>query len=261
MCVKQRIFFAFPPVLTDICAMQKSVHILIIEDDSEIQKLLAGLLVRNGWHVSQATDGRQADAILASSRIDLVLLDIMLPGEDGLSICARLRAISTMPILILSAKGDDIDRVVGLEMGADDYLSKPFNPRELEARIKALLRRSRMAQKESWLKATILYFAGCWQLDVRKRELYDNDGVQTYLTPAEFDLLRVFCERPGITLSREQLIELTQGRKVVSAERSIDILISRLRRKLERGEKAEKLIHTVRSGGYEFIATVSEIPQ
>lgn len=241
--------------------MQNSIHILIIEDDAEIQDLLSGLLARNGWHVSQASDGREADAILASSRIDLILLDIMLPGEDGLSICARLRAISTMPILILSAKGDDIDRVVGLEMGADDYLSKPFNPRELEARVRALLRRSRMAQQESWIRAPILYFGNGWQLDTRKRELSDKDGVQTYLTPAEFDLLRVFCERPGITLSREQLIELTQGRKVVNAERSVDILISRLRRKLERADISEKLIHTVRSGGYEFIGTVSETRQ
>jgi two-component system OmpR family response regulator len=231
---------------------------LVIEDDTEIQTLLAALLQRNGWTASLASNGQEADAILARSCIDLILLDVMLPGEDGLSICARLRSISTIPILILSAKGDDIDRVVGLELGADDYMAKPFNPRELEARIKAMLRRSRMAVKDSRMQASILYFGGQWQLNVRKRELADNEGVQTHLTPAEFDLLRVFCERPGLTLTREQLIELTQGRNSGATERSIDILISRLRRKLESGEGAQKLIHTVRSGGYEFIADVEE---
>ena len=238
--------------------MQNDTHILVIEDDNEIQKLIAGLLERNGWSVSLASNSREADAIMSRSRIDLILLDVMLPGEDGLSICARLRAISTLPILFLSAKGEDIDRVVGLEMGADDYMTKPFNPRELEARIKALLRRSRMAVQESWVRAPVLYFGGKWQLDMRKRELSDYDGVLISLTPAEFDLLRVFCERPGLTLSREQLIELTHGRNSNATDRSIDILISRLRRKLERGDSQQKLIHTVRSGGYEFIADVSE---
>ncbi|WP_316861412.1 response regulator transcription factor [uncultured Cohaesibacter sp.] len=238
--------------------MQNPTHILVIEDDTEIQTLLASLLQRNGWTASLASNGHEADAILARSCIDLILLDVMLPGEDGLSICSRLRSISTIPILILSAKGEDIDRVVGLELGADDYMSKPFNPRELEARIKAMLRRSRMAVKDSRMQAPVLYFGGKWQLDVRKRELCDNNGVQTHLTPAEFDLLRVFCERPGLTLTREQLIELTQGRNSGATERSIDILISRLRRKLESGEGSQKLIHTVRSGGYEFIAEVEE---
>ena len=239
-------------------AMQNPTHILVVEDDCEIQPLLAALLERNGWVVSLAASGREADAILARSRIDLVLLDVMLPGEDGLTICARLRAISTLPIMILSAKGEDIDRVVGLELGADDYMAKPFNPRELEARIKAMLRRSRMAVKDSRIQAPVLYFGDNWQLDLRKRELKDSQGVQIHLTPAEFDLLRVFCERPGLTMSREQLIELTQGRNTGATERSIDILISRLRRKLENGEGAQKLIHTVRSGGYEFIAVISE---
>ena len=146
----------------------------------------------------------------------------------------------------------------GWNWGADDYMSKPFNPRELEARIKAMLRRSRMSIKDSRMQAPILYFGGKWQLDVRKRELMDYNGVQTHLTPAEFDLLRVFCERPGLTLTREQLIELTQGPNTGATERSIDILVSRLRRKLESGIDGQKLIHTVRSGGYEFIAEVQE---
>ncbi|PLW75130.1 response regulator [Cohaesibacter celericrescens] len=238
--------------------MQTNTHILVVEDDIEIQSLLAALLKRNGWSVSLASNGHEADAILARSRIDMVLLDVMLPGEDGLAICARLRSVSTIPILILSAKGEDIDRVVGLELGADDYMAKPFNPRELEARIKAMLRRSRMAVKDSRVQAAVLYFGDNWKLDIRKRELRDQKDVQIHLTPAEFDLLRTFCERPGLTLTREQLIELTQGRSSGATERSIDILISRLRRKLESRENAPKLIHTVRSGGYEFIAPVSE---
>ena len=240
--------------------MSKQTHILIIEDDREIRKLVAELLERNGWQVSMANDGREADAILSRSNIDLILLDIMLPGEDGLSICARLRAISTIPILIISAKGEDVDRVIGLEVGADDYLAKPFNPRELEARVKAMLRRSRMAVQNSRMKSPILSFAG-WKLDTRRRELHDVSGVQTHLTPAEFDLLRVFCERPGLTLSREQLVELTHGRSAGATDRSIDILVSRLRRKLEAGDSSKKLIHTVRSGGYEFVSVVSELSE
>nr|WP_319390103.1 response regulator transcription factor [uncultured Cohaesibacter sp.] len=238
--------------------MQNTTHILVIEDDTEIQSLLAALLQRNGWMASLASNGREADAILARSNIDLILLDVMLPGEDGLSICARIRSISTVPIMILSAKSEDIDRVVGLELGADDYMAKPFNPRELEARIKAMLRRSRMSVRDSRMQAPVLYFGGKWQLDIRKRELNDYNGVQIHLTPAEFDLLRVFCERPGLTLTREQLIDLTQGPSSGATERSIDILISRLRRKLENGPNSQKLIHTVRSGGYEFIAEVHE---
>nr|WP_321526383.1 response regulator transcription factor [uncultured Cohaesibacter sp.] len=238
--------------------MQNTTHILVIEDDTEIQSLLAALLQRNGWMASLASNGREADAILARCNIDLILLDVMLPGEDGLSICARIRSISTVPIMILSAKSEDIDRVVGLELGADDYMAKPFNPRELEARIKAMLRRSRMSVRDSRMQAPVLYFGGKWQLDIRKRELNDYNGVQIHLTPAEFDLLRVFCERPGLTLTREQLIDLTQGPSSGATERSIDILISRLRRKLENGPNSQKLIHTVRSGGYEFIAEVHE---
>lgn len=250
----------FPLDWTKTASMSENTHILVIEDDGQISKLVADLLKSHGWKVSVAGNGREADAILSCSMIDLILLDIMLPGEDGLSICARIRAMSTIPILILSAKGEDVDRVVGLEVGADDYLPKPFNPRELEARVKAILRRSRMAIRTSQLKATRLRFCG-WQLDIRRRELRDAEGVQIHLTPAEFDLLRVFCERPGMTLSREQLIELSQGHNSVSTDRSIDILVSRLRRKLETGEQPVKLIHTVRSGGYEFVGIVEEMTE
>lgn len=231
-------------------------HILVIEDDVEIRTLMRGHLQRAGWRVSLANDGREADTLLAANKIDLVLLDLMLPGEDGLSICRRLRAISTVPILIVSAKGDDLDRVIGLEVGADDYMSKPFNPRELEARIKAMLRRSQMNANTQRHQADKLFFDD-WCLDIRARQLLWQSDVQVHLTPAEFDLLRVFCERPRLVLSREQLLDLTHGRNLNATDRSVDILVSRLRRKLENGQR-KKLIHTVRSGGYEFLADVHE---
>lgn len=241
--------------------MMINAHILVVEDDAELQRLLSHRLKHSGWKVSLAKCGQEADAILAARSIDLIILDIMLPGEDGLSICRRVRNMSTVPILILSAKGDDVDRVVGLEIGADDYMSKPFNPRELEARIRAMLRRSQMAASNKITRSELLQFSH-FTLKVRKRELIRDDGVQIHLTPAEFELLRVFCERPGMALSREQLLDLTHGRNNNSADRSVDILVSRLRRKVEQHmASGEKLIQTIRSGGYEFIVTVHEARQ
>lgn len=236
--------------------MTASPHILVVEDDREICALVARCLQENDWRVSMARDGREMDIRLAESRIDLVLLDIMLPGEDGLSLCRRLRASSSLPIIIVSAKGDDIDRVIGLEIGADDYLAKPFNPRELAARVRALLRRSAMAASSPAVQARRLRFAG-WLLDTRFRTLENPEGAQVALTPAEFDLLQVMCERPGRVLNRDQLLDLTQGRSAGPNERSIDILISRLRRKLEPEQGQPMLIRTVRSGGYELVVEVS----
>lgn len=236
--------------------MMACAHILIVEDDLEIRTLIARTLQGNDWRVSQARDGREMDARLAENRVDLVLLDIMLPGEDGLSLCRRLRAASMLPIIIISARGDDIDRVIGLEIGADDYLPKPFNPRELVARVRALLRRSAMAAASPVARARFLRFSG-WVLDTKLRILENPDAVQVALTPAEFDLLQVMAERCGRVLSRDQLLDLTQGRAAGPNERSIDILISRLRRKLEPCTGLPMLIRTIRSGGYEFIADVA----
>lgn len=236
--------------------MMASAHILVVEDDLEIRTLIARTLQANDWRVSLAREGREMDARLAESRIDLVLLDIMLPGEDGLSLCRRLRAVSNLPIMIISARGDDIDRVIGLEIGADDYLAKPFNPRELVARIRALLRRSAMAAASPAVRARFLRFSG-WRMDTRLRLLENPDAVRVELTPAEFDLLQVMAERPGRVLTRDQLLDLTQGRAAGPNERSVDILVSRLRRKLEPDQAHPVLIRTVRSGGYEFIASVS----
>jgi two-component system OmpR family response regulator len=235
---------------------QAGPHILVVEDDRETRRLIARYLQANACNVSVAENGREMDRHLADSRIDLVVLDVMLPGEDGLSLCRRLRASSQLPIIMVTARGDDVDRILGLEMGADDYLGKPFNPRELLARINAVLRRHTAAQAASTDRgAAALRFLG-WRIDLRLRELRNPQGARVAITSAEFDLLQAFCERPGRVLSRENLLDLTQGRAAGSFERSIDVLVSRIRRKLERDGDETEIIKTVRSGGYLFTPTV-----
>jgi two-component system OmpR family response regulator len=231
-------------------------HILIVEDDKDIGQLVAKYLKTNEMRVSIAENGRAMDRILADTRISLIVLDRMLPGEDGLSICRRLRASSDIPIIILTAQADEIERIVGLEMGADDYLGKPFNPRELLARIRAVLRRRDDARNASDAPKRSYKFAG-WSLDGAMRRLYDPAGTRVELTGAEFEVLLVFCERPGRTLSRDQIIDLTQGREAAPSERSVDILISRLRRKLERDPRDPELLQTIRSSGYLFSPEVT----
>jgi two-component system OmpR family response regulator len=187
------------------------------------------------------------------------VLDLMLPGEDGLSLCRRLRSQSQLPIIMLTARGEDVDRILGLEMGADDYLPKPFNPRELLARINAVLRRQAAAQTFSAANgATAFTFLG-WRIDFRLRQLRNPAGARVAMTSAEFDLLRTFCERPGRVLSRESLLDLTQGRNAGSFERSIDVLVSRIRRKIETDPQEATMIKTVRSGGYMFTPTVDPL--
>jgi two-component system OmpR family response regulator len=230
-------------------------HILLVEDDNDINTLVSRYLRSNDCRVSIARDGREMDRIIATARVDLIVLDVMLPGEDGLSICRRLRSTSTVPIIIVSARGEEIDRVVGLEVGADDYLPKPFSARELLARIRAVLRRSNTASLRSGKSDyTRLEFEG-WIIDTRDRSLTNPHGAKVTLTGAEFDLLVTFAERPGITLSRDQLLDLTQGRVAAPFERSIDILVSRLRRKLSSDEPGD-FIRTLRSEGYLFAPDV-----
>jgi len=235
--------------------MSASPHILLVEDDHEISRLIGRYLRSNDCYVSTAGDGRNMERLIEDSRIDLVVLDLMLPGEDGLSLCRRLRTRSQIPVIMLTAKGEEIDRIVGLEMGADDYMAKPFNPRELLARIRAVLRRARAAAARTAPRAQVLRFLG-WRIDSALRELRDPNGVLIAVTGAEFDLLQALCERSGRVLSREQLLDLTQGRAAGSQERSIDVLISRLRRKLERDAHNPEIIKTVRSGGYLFTPSV-----
>jgi two-component system, OmpR family, response regulator len=227
--------------------MVDAPKILIVDDDREIRDLLARFLRKHGLRVETVADGRAMACALETGRFDLVVLDLMLPGEDGLSLCRHLRATSSLPVIMLTAVAEDTDRIVGLEIGADDYVTKPFNPRELLARIKAVLRRTGGAGRET--SEGTLTFAG-WRLAAAQRELRDPDGVLVPLTSGEFDLLLAFVERPERVLSRDQLLDLTKGRDAVPFDRSIDVQLSRLRRKIEIDPQNPTLIKTVRGGGY-----------
>jgi two-component system OmpR family response regulator len=230
--------------------------ILIVEDDQETRHLIARYLREHSFSIGLASNGREMDRYLSQNRVDLIVLDLMLPGEDGLSLCRRLRVNQSTPIIFLTAKGDEVDRILGLEMGADDYLAKPFSPRELVARINAVLRRQAAGSAMSPGNTTKrLTFEG-WMIDFRMRELRDPEGAQIPLTSAEFDLLQAFCERHGRILSRESLLNMT-GRPGGSLGRSVDVLVSRLRGKLDRTERAS-MIRTVRTGGYIFTPQVDE---
>jgi two-component system, OmpR family, response regulator len=246
--------------ITDKRAMaQATPNILVVEDDRETRALIAKYLRGNSCNVTTAGDGREMARAMTDHRVDLLILDVMLPGEDGLSLCRKVRAKSQTPIIMLTARGDDVDRIMGLEMGADDYLPKPFNPRELLARINAVLRRQAAARNASALEGTTaLRFQG-WRIDFRLRELRNPEGARVAMTSAEFDLLRIFCERPGRVLSRESLLDFTQGRNSGSFERSIDVLVSRIRRKIEPDPQAATMIKTVRSGGYTFTPHVEAV--
>ena len=233
--------------------------LLIVEDDPEISRLVSDFMRREGFQVEVADTAGAMDAVLQRLRPELIILDLMLPGEDGLSICRRLRQSDDIPILMLSAKSDEIDRVVGLELGADDYLTKPFGPRELLARVRALLRR---AQGASQRKASRRFAFDCFvvDLDARSIEIADRAAqIPMQLTSAEFDLLSCFVQRPRRVLSRDQILDWTRGRSAEPFDRTVDMLISRLRRKLETASPGSNLITTVRNGGYLFTATVRPI--
>ncbi|MFO1371551.1 MAG: response regulator [Candidatus Competibacteraceae bacterium] len=225
-----------------------SDHLLIVDDDPGLRELLADYLSRNGFRVSGVADGRGLWAALEQGPVDLVILDLMLPGDDGLVLCRNLRARSQIPIIMLTARGDDTDRIIGLEMGADDYLPKPFNPRELLARIKVVLRRVNSAPTEPG-EARRFHFAG-WTLDVAARQLIAPDGVLAPLGASEYRLLRVFLEHPQRVLNRDQLLDLTQGREATPFDRSIDVQVSRLRRRLRDDPREAVIIKTVRNEGY-----------
>jgi two-component system, OmpR family, response regulator len=236
--------------------MDPAQHILFVEDDPEIRTLVADFLSANGYRVSVAREGREMDRILSVSRVDALILDIMLPREDGLSLCRRVRAQSTLPIIMLTARGSETERIVGLEMGADDYLPKPFSTHELLARLRALLRRAQaVARGPRPARDSVLTFAG-WRLDLDARRLHRADGTRVTLTSGEYELLVAFCEHPNRVLTREQLLDLTRGRSAVPFDRSIDIQVSRLRRKIEPDPRDPTLVQTVRAGGYIFTPQV-----
>lgn len=233
-------------------------HILIVDDNPDILTPLSRYLKEHGLRVSTADGGVMMREILQHSAIDLILLDIMMPGEDGLSLCRFVQDTLKIPVILITALSEDADRVVGLEMGADDYVSKPFNPRVLLAKIKAVLRRAQsMPLVREQEQAAILAF-GDWKLDVHQRELIDQQGVAVALSAAEFRMLSAFLNRPQTTLTRDQLLDLTHGREAKAFDRSIDNLISRLRRKIEVDASAPKLIKTVWGGGYCLAVEVSQ---
>jgi two-component system OmpR family response regulator len=234
-------------------------HILIVDDDCEIRELVSSYLKKNGLRVSLAADGRQMRSFLENDTADLIVLDIMMPGDDGLVLCRELRAgkHKATPILMLTARSDETDRIVGLEMGADDYLPKPFAARELLARIKAVLRRTRMLPPNLQVTEVgqLLAF-GDWQLDTTARHLLDKNGTAIALSGAEYRLLRVFVDHPQRVLNRDQLLNLTQGRESELFDRSIDLLVSRLRQRLNDDAREPAYIKTVRSEGYVFAVPV-----
>jgi len=229
-------------------------HILVVDDDQEIRTLLAEYLERNGFRVSTLPEGRDLLRTIEQRAVDLVVLDLMMPGPDGLELCRDLRAKSRLPVLMLSARGEDVDRILGLEMGADDYLPKPFHPRELLARIRAILARAEPATNPGEIAE--YRFEG-FRLDLVHRTLERSDGSRVPLTGAELELLRIFLGRPNQVLSRDLLVELTQGRAAPAYDRSIDVRVSRLRGALGR---QSRVLQTVYGEGYVLAARVEAVP-
>ncbi|PTX99384.1 DNA-binding response regulator [Verrucomicrobia bacterium LW23] len=234
-------------------------HVIVVDDNREIRELLSRYLGEHGYRVSAADSAAAFRKLMQSSSPDLVVLDIMMPGDDGLVLCRELRAHSQLPVIFLTAMAEDTDRIVGLELGGDDYLTKPFNPRELLARIKAVLRRVQSAPAAgkggNSAQSKRISFDGK-VLDVSRREVQGADGVAVPLSTAEFRLLCVFLDRPGMVLSRDQLLDMTAGRTADVWDRSIDNQVSRLRRKIEDDPGQPALIKTCWGDGYQFTATV-----
>lgn len=236
--------------------METQQHILVVDDDREIRELLARFLERNRLRVTAVRDAREARRVLPHANFHLVVLDLMLPGESGLELARWLRSQSDVPIIMLTAMGEETDRIIGLELGADDYLAKPFNPRELLARMRAVLRRAGepVARREA-TGAQALCFSG-WTLEPARRRLINPEGVEVALTGGEYDLLLALVERANRVLTRDMLLDLLRGRQAGPFDRAIDVAISRLRRKLDDDGRHAQLIKTVRGGGYVLATTI-----
>jgi two-component system OmpR family response regulator len=232
------------------------MHLLVVDDDTELRNLLGDYLRKNGYLVSLAADGKDMRKILADNAIDLIVLDLMLPNEDGLVLCRNLRVHSNIPVIMLTAKGDETDRIIGLEMGADDYLPKPFSPRELLARIKSVLRRAHALPDSPESKGGRYLQFSHWQLDTVTRNLLAKDGLVVALSGGEYRLLKIFLEHGNRILSRELLLDLSQGKDIDSFDRSIDVQISRLRHRLGDDAKEPAIIKTVRGEGYILVTEV-----
>lgn len=246
--------------------MEINKHIIITDDDQEIRQLLSEFLSKHGYQVNTAENGEQLLLLLEDKTkpCDLIILDVMMPGPDGIEVCRRIRQESNIPIVMLTAVSDDTDKILGLEFGADDYIAKPFNPRELLARIKAVLRRSQETlatppeQIPKRNRPPVYEFAG-WQLDTAIRRLVSPDAMEVPLSGGAYDLLLAFLEHPQRVLSRDYLLEITRNRTAEPFDRSIDVQVSRLRQKLEVDAKDPKMLKTVRTGGYLFTAAVKRI--
>ncbi|MFC6487084.1 response regulator [Nitratireductor sp. GCM10026969] len=237
--------------------MEDATHVVVVDDHTDIRDLVRQYLEQQGYKVSVAEGGSSLRRILERQTVDLIILDIMMPGEDGISLCRRIRASEDIPIIFLTAMAEDTDRIVGLELGADDYLVKPFNPRELLARIRAVLRRATAPAALRAMHERRTVRIGHWRVNLGRQEICGEDGVGIPLSTAEFRLLKVFIERPGLVLSREQLLDLTVGRTADIFDRSIDNQVSRLRKKIEENPKNPSIIKTHWGGGYSLCAEVA----
>lgn len=236
--------------------MSKQPAILVVDDDTEIRDTLCAHLSKMGFAATQAESAAAARNHLKQNSADLVVLDIMMPGEDGLSLCRHLQEVGKTPVILLTALSDDTDKIVGLEVGADDYLTKPFNPRELVARIRAVLRRSGDVAAPIIEKGN-RSFAN-WSLDEQQSELTRDDGVIIVISSGELALLVAFLDHPGDVLSRDDLMQITRGRETLAFERSIDNTIARLRKKIEVDPAAPRIIKTVRGGGYRLVSEAAQ---
>lgn len=241
-------------IVQHLVAPEAVPRVLLVEDDEEIAVMVLEMLTENGLEAIAVGSSSHMDDALRKQAFDLIVLDAMLPGEDGFSICRRLRASSTVPIIMLTALGDEINRIVGIELGADDYVTKPFHPREFMARIKGLLRRASYGADQPQQPAA-MQFAG-WQIDPILRQLVNPDGVHVSMTTAEFDILLAFCQNPGRVMTREQLLRMTHAGLAGPVQRSIDVHISRVRQKIEPNVREPTVIKTVRLGGYMFTPKV-----
>jgi len=240
-------------------SMEQTPHILVVDDHRDIRDAVSKYLVRNGMRVTAADGGPEMRAAIKNGAVDLVVLDLMMPGEDGLTLCRQLRETSDIPVIMLTAMAEDTDRVVGLEIGADDYVTKPFNPRELLARIRAVLRRVKAGTRPRDRINPGRTRFDRWVFDASRQEISAEDGIAIPLSTAEFRLLQTFLQRPHVVLSRDQLLDLTAGRAAQVFDRSIDNQVSRLRRKIEVDPKNPTIIKTVWGGGYVLAVDVEEL--
>jgi len=239
--------------------MSERPHLLLVDDERSIREPLAQYLSRNGFRVTAVADAAEARLRLKASAIDLVVLDIMMPGEDRLSLCRHIRETGDIPVILLTAKSEETDRIVGLEMGADDYVLKPFSPRELVARIKVIFRRVATGGQRVTAPDGASYAFSGWLLKSQERTLVDAEGVSVPLSTAEYHLMLAFVTRPNQVLSRDQLLDITQGREANAFDRAIDNQISRLRKKIEVDPRSPALIKTVWGGGYTLASEVRKL--